>query len=210
MEFKKYTHEDLLAMEQRKRATLINSMAGVKSAVLVGTSNEKRETNLAIFNSLIHIGANPPYYGLLFRPDTVRRDTLQNVMERKEYSINWVPAEYAAQAHQTSAKYEQDQSEFSAAGFQEHWVEGFSAPFVKEALVRVGLRFEEKIEIAVNKTLLVIGSIQYVEIDNSMVEDSGFVNLSPTLACAGLDAYYEAHLLKRMAYAKSDLPPREL
>jgi flavin reductase (DIM6/NTAB) family NADH-FMN oxidoreductase RutF len=210
MALKKYNAQDLLAMEQRKRATFINSMAGVKSAVLVGTAYEKGQTNLAIFNSLIHIGANPPYYGLLFRPDTVRRDTLQNITTQKEYTINLMPADFAEQAHQTSAKYGPEESEFKAVGLQEYFVEGFSAPFVQEALIRMGLRLEEKIEIAVNKTLLVIGSIQYIEMDQSMVDETGFVNLSSTLACAGLDAYYKADLLKRLAYAKPELPPREL
>lgn len=210
MELKKYNAQDLLSMEQRKRATFINSMAGLKSAVLVGTCNEKRQTNLAIFNSLLHIGANPPYYGLLFRPDTVRRDTLQNITDQKEYTINLMPAEFVVAVHQTSAKYGPEESEFSAVGLHEHFVQGCSAPFVQEALIRIGLRLEEKIEVAVNKTLLVIGSIQYIEMDQSMIDETGFVNLSPTLACAGLDAYYKAELLKRMAYANPELPPREL
>lgn len=210
MELKKYSAQDLVDMEQRKRATFINSMAGLKSAILVGTCDKMGHTNLAIFNSLIHMGANPPYYGLLFRPDTVRRDTLQNITNQKEYTINLVPTEFAAEAHQTSAKYGPDESEFREVGLHEHWVEGFSAPFVQEALIRVGLRLEEKIEISVNKTLLVVGSIQFLELEGSLVDETGFVNLSPTLACAGLDAYYKTELLKRMAYAKPELSPREL
>jgi flavin reductase (DIM6/NTAB) family NADH-FMN oxidoreductase RutF len=121
-----------------------------------------------------------------------------------------MPTRFVAEAHQTSAKYGPEESEFSGVGLHEHWIEGFSAAFVQEALIRIGLHLEEKIEIAVNKTLLVIGSIQYIEMDQKMVDETGFVNLSSTLACAGLDAYYEAHLLKRMAYAKPELPPREL
>ena len=58
-----FSSTDISQMEQRFRASFINSLGGFKSVVLVGTANESGETNLAIFNSLFHIGANPPLCG---------------------------------------------------------------------------------------------------------------------------------------------------
>ena len=49
-----------LPMEDRKRIALINSLSGFKSLNLIGTINNQGQTNLAIFNSVVHIGANPP------------------------------------------------------------------------------------------------------------------------------------------------------
>ena len=77
--------EILQAQDSRYRATLINSLAGVKQAFLIGSKSSSGHSNLAIFNSLIHIGANPPLWGFLCRPDTVKRDTLQNILETGEY-----------------------------------------------------------------------------------------------------------------------------
>lgn len=48
-------------LEDRKRVSLINSLSGFKSLNLIGTiNNNQGQTNLAIFNSVVHIGANPP------------------------------------------------------------------------------------------------------------------------------------------------------
>lgn len=47
-------------LEDRKRVSLINSLSEFKSLNLIGTINNQGQTNLAIFNSVVHIGANPP------------------------------------------------------------------------------------------------------------------------------------------------------
>lgn len=205
-----FTAADINALEQRKRATFINTLAGVKQVALVGSQNQHQQTNLAIFNSVVHIGANPPYMGLIFRPDTVRRDTLTNILAQQEYTINYVSPTFIEQAHQTSAKYEERQSEFDAVGLHAEYLPNFNAPFVKEAVVKIGLKFAERIDITVNNTILIIGSIQSVTIDENLLAEDGFVLLSEVLACSGLDAYYQPQLIKRMAYAKPNQAPNEL
>lgn len=203
---------DISAMEQRSRATFVNSLAGVKQVVLVGTRSVGGQSNLAIFNSLIHIGANPALYGLLFRPDTVGRDTLRNIVETGQYTLNYVQAADFEQAHQTSAKYESNISEFSATGFIEQYSEPFIAPFVKEAVVKIGMKFEEKTELKINGTILVIGSIQHIEINETIVGKDGFVSLADenVLACSGLDAYYSVNFLGRLSYAKPEKWPEKI
>lgn len=99
---------DLMGLEQRYRAAFVNSLTGFKSVCLIGTINENRQTNLAIFNSLIHIGANPPYIGFISRPDSVDRHTLSNIMETGYYTINHINETIYHQAHQTSARYSRE------------------------------------------------------------------------------------------------------
>ncbi|MCA1759006.1 MAG: flavin reductase family protein [Bacteroidales bacterium] len=203
---------DISAMEQRYRATFINSLAGVKQVVLVGTRSVDGQSNLAIFNSLIHIGANPALYGIVFRPDTVRRDTLRNILETGQYTLNYVQSADFEKAHQTSAKYETNLSEFSAIGFKEQYYESFTAPFVKEAVVKIGMKFEEKTDLKINGTMLVIGSIQHIEINENIVGKDGFISLADenVLACSGLDAYYTVNFLGRLSYAKPEKWPEKL
>ena len=83
-----WQESDLADLEQRYRGTFINSIGGFKSVCLVGTKNPSNQTNLAIFSSLVHIGANPPLVGLVFRPDSVERHTLENILETGFYTIN--------------------------------------------------------------------------------------------------------------------------
>ncbi|MCA1757849.1 MAG: flavin reductase [Bacteroidales bacterium] len=190
--------------EGRFRATMINSLAGIKQAFLIGTRSKDGLSNLAIFNSLIHIGADPPLWGFICRPDTVRRDTLNNILETNNYTINYVAATCFEKAHQTSAKYEQEVSEFKACGFTEKYLTNFDAPFVAEAHVKVAMKLEQKIDIAINGTILIIGSIQQIELDETLLSADGFVALekAKTLACAGLDAYYETTLIERLSFAR--------
>jgi flavin reductase (DIM6/NTAB) family NADH-FMN oxidoreductase RutF len=196
--------ETLTHYDSRFRATLINSLAGLKQAVLIGTKSKEGAANLAIFNSLIHIGANPALWGFICRPATVRRDTLNNILETGYYTINYIAIGDQKKAHQTSASYAEEVSEFDTCEFTESYHPDFDVPFTAEAPIKVAMKFEEKIDISINNTMLIIGSIQHIEMDEKLISSDGFVDLAQanTLACSGLDAYFEARLIERLSYAK--------
>ena len=201
MIFKK---DDIDQFEQRYRTAFVNSLAGFRQAVLIGTKSVDGDTNLAIFNSLIHLGANPALFGLINRPDSVERHTLQNIIDTKEYTLNYVGAVYYKKAHQTSARYEKVISEFDEIGFKEIYHPFCKAPFVEEAIVKIAMKLEDIIPIPLNGTVLIIGSIVQVEMDASMISPDGFVELSEAeiLISQGLDAYFVSKKLGRLPYAK--------
>jgi flavin reductase (DIM6/NTAB) family NADH-FMN oxidoreductase RutF len=191
-------------LEQRYRTTFINSLAGFRQAVLVGTKSTEGHSNLAIFNSLIHLGAHPALYGLINRPDSVQRDTLQNIISTKAYTLNYVRAADYKRAHQTSARYDKQISEFEAVGFEPAYLPSCTAPIVKNAVVSIAMQLEEIIPIAINGTILIVGSVQQIHIDEQLVEQDGFVSLSEeqVVISQGLDAYFVPSPLGRLAYAK--------
>jgi flavin reductase (DIM6/NTAB) family NADH-FMN oxidoreductase RutF len=203
---------DIQNMEQRFRGTFINSLAGAKQAVLIGSQSANGVANLGIFNSIIHFGANPALYGFVCRPDTVPRDTLTNILDSKQYTFNFVKDADYQKAHQTSARYDVSVSEFTEVGFTPEYLPNWQAPFVQEAVVKIGLQFEQKIDIALNGTIIIIGSIQHVIIADSIIGIDGFVDLASqnVMACAGLDAYYTTKLLGRLSYAKPNTLPKVL
>lgn len=200
--------EILNQFESRYRGLFINSLAGIRQAVLIGTKSKDGFSNLAIFNSIIHIGANPPLWGFICRPNVVKRDTLINILETNHYTLNYIASSDFEKAHQTSAKYDKAVSEFEVCGFTEIYHPNFDAPFVAEALIKVAMKLEQKIDITINNTILIIGSIQHIDIDESIISSDGFVSLDKAniLACAGLDAYYETRLIERLSYAKPNQP----
>ena len=201
MIFKK---DDIEQFEQRYRTAFVNSLAGFRQAVLIGTKSVDGDTNLAIFNSLIHLGANPALFGLINRPDSVERHTLKNIIDTKEYTLNYVCAVYYKKAHQTSARYAKVISEFDEVGFKEIYHPFCKAPFVEEAIVKIAMKLEDIIPIPLNGTVLIIGSIVQVEMDASMISPDGFVELSEAeiLISQGLDAYFVSKKLGRLPYAK--------
>jgi len=106
------SNAQIMDMEQRKRAQLINSTSGFRSVALIGTIDTKGQTNLAIFNSIVHIGSNPPLLGFIMRPDSVERHTLSNIMGTGYYTINHIHQKMYEQAHQTSARYPKSEDGF--------------------------------------------------------------------------------------------------
>jgi flavin reductase (DIM6/NTAB) family NADH-FMN oxidoreductase RutF len=195
---------DLLELDQRFRTTFINSISGCKSVCLVGTKSNSNLSNLAIFSSLVHIGANPPLLGLIFRPDSVERHTLENIYETNSFTINAVSASFVEAAHQTSARYARDVSEFDAVGLTEHYNANFFAPFVAESPVQLAMELQESIAIESNGTTLVIGKILHVFFPENALDTDGFLDTSKTAAvsCVGLDAYYSIQPIGRFPYAK--------
>ncbi len=195
---------DILALEKLDRTKLVNSLSGYKSAVLIGTQNKEGLKNLAIFSSIVHIGANPPLMGIIQRPASVERHTYENIKATGVFTINQVPVSFYESAHQTSARYPRESSEFEACGFTPTYAANFNAPYVAESPLRIGLTLEEEIEIKSNQTILLIGSIQEVFIENQYAENENIPDLSKlnTLVVQGLDTYYKVDKIGTLPYAK--------
>ena len=194
-------------MEKQYRVHLINSLGGFKSVVLVGTADAQQHTNLAIFSSVFHIGANPPLIGLVFRPTPPERNTYNNILETGFYTLNHLNESILNQAHQTSARYDKEVSEFDVTGLTAEFKSDFYAPFVAESNIQIGLAFKEKIDITINNTTLIIGEIVQLFVPENAIQADGFLDIEQanTLTCSGLDSYHKTVQLDRLSYAKPGL-----
>ena len=74
------TETSIAQMPSRKRAALVNSLSGFKSANLVGTVDQYGRSNLAIMSSVVHLGSHPPLLALVVRPGGEDRHTLSNLI----------------------------------------------------------------------------------------------------------------------------------
>ncbi len=203
---KHFSSEAIAALEKQTRVHLINSLGGFKSVALVGTSDAEGNTNLAIFSSVFHIGANPPLMGLIFRPTPPERNTFNNIIETGYYTLNHINEALYKQAHQTSARYDKEVSEFEKTGLVPEYKDSFFAPYVAQSNIQLGLAFREKIDIAINNTTLLIGEIIQLYIPEDCLGEDGFVDLEKanTITCSGLDSYHNTVQLDRLSYAKPD------
>jgi flavin reductase (DIM6/NTAB) family NADH-FMN oxidoreductase RutF len=206
-----YSLEQLLAMPGRQRGQMLNALSGIKGVHLLGTRSASGVDNLAVFNSVLHIGASPPALGLLFRPLTVQRDSYDNIHETGAFTLNLITANMLNAAHHCAAKWPTDTSEFTATGLTPLRTE-HPAPFVAESPIAVGLTLVEEIPIAFNDTRLLIGAVQEVRVPAGAVAEDGWVRLDPydIVSVAGLDSYYLGRLLARKSYAQPDAAPYDL
>jgi len=192
------------------RLNLINSISGVKPANLIGTRSKKENTNLAIFSSVVHIGSNPPLLACITRPDEeVRRHTLENIMDTGYYTINHVGNDYVQQAHYTSAKFGDDISEFETCNFTPKYHNEFTAPYVKESKIQIGMKFKELLPIKANNTIMIIGEIIDLHLPEELVDEHGMIDLeqAQTVGISGLNTYYELSKINTFPYARVSETP---
>ena len=205
---------DLVAMAPQARALLINSLPGYKSAMLVGTCDTAGQTNLAIVSSHFHLGSSPPLLAMILRPSTgnSERHTLHNLLETQYWTLNGFSLNHAAQAHQTSAAYPKDQSEFNACGFEAEWLAEFNAPFIKGSPLQVGCLLREHHPLEINGTHMIIGEVQHLRYPKTSQRGDGGLSLSDMglVAVAGLDSYTQPDAGVRFAPADRTSPPRQL
>lgn len=199
-----YNSSDIESWERFYRANFINSLTGYKSVSLIGTLDAAGRNNLGVFSSIVHIGSNPALVGYINRPIEASPHTLANIIATGVYTINHILPEMVQQAHQTSAKYSQDVSEFAEVGLTPQFHADIVAPFVKESRVKYALSLQEILPIKLNGTALVIGKIIAVELEENMVLPDGFVQLDKvnSVCSNGVDGYYITELLDRYSYAK--------
>lgn len=190
-------------MDKRYRVHFINSLSGYKSANLVGSIDANGVTNLAILSSVVHLGADPALIAFINRPHSVERNTLDNIVSTKVYTINHVAESFFEQAHHTSARYPADISEFDKTGLNPIYTE-FKAPYVEQSRIKLGLEFREKIDIDLNGTVMIIGEVVEVLIDQELIQEDGKIDIvsAQSVAVTGLDEYHTATSLGRLAYAK--------
>jgi flavin reductase (DIM6/NTAB) family NADH-FMN oxidoreductase RutF len=204
-----YTADAIKNLERFYRANFINSITGLKPANLIGTINTEGISNLAIFSSVVHLGADPALIAFIQRPLTTTSHTFKNIMDTGVFTINHIHESFADKAHYTSAKFDAWLSEFDTCGLQPQFIQNFEAPFVKESSIKIGLQFVEAIPIKHNNTTMVIGSVQHILIAGDLLQQDGAINLAKagTIACSGLDTYYAAEKLAQYPYAKADALP---
>ena len=201
-----FLKKDVQSLESTYRINIINSITGIKPANLIGTIAKNNITNLAIFSSVVHIGSNPALIGMFSRPvEKVVRNTLTNILSTKMYTINHVHEKYYKHAHKTSVKYSQEESEFDKCNFNEEYLYNFKVPFVKESNIKIGMKYIDHIDINLNNTVLIIGEVQNITIDDSIVSDNGYLNLenAKSVGISGCNSYYSLKKINDLEYVEN-------
>lgn len=205
---KYFSESDIQDLNHIYKINLINSCSGYKSANLIGSISEDGVENVAVFSSITHIGSNPAMLGFFLRPTTVIRNTYDNIKTTGYYSINHIHKDIISDAHHTSAKYQSNISEFDVTNLNAEYKNKFLAPFVKNAPIQLAMKFVEEYGIKANNTILVIGKIVGLYVNNNLIEHDGFINLSKAEIAAinGLDGYTIPKTKIRFGYQR----PKEL
>lgn len=186
------------------KINLINSCSGYKSANLIGTTSVDGVPNVGVFSSVTHIGSSPAMLGFFMRPTTVIRDTYTNLKETGFYTINHIHQSILKEAHHTSAKYDSSISEFDVTDLESEYKNNFQAPFVKNSPVQLAMQFVEEYDIKANNTILVVGKVIGLYVNDQLLKEDGFISLSDAGVAAinGLDGYAVPENHTRFGYQR--------
>ncbi|MAU58407.1 MAG: flavin oxidoreductase [Flavobacteriaceae bacterium] len=195
---------DIDKMSKIFRLNLINSITGYKSANLIGSKTNDKINNVAIFSSITHLGSDPALIGFITRPENGNRNTYNNIIKNKFFTINHIVKNQIISSHQSSAKYPKNISEFDKTDLIAEYKNNFDAPFVKESPIQIGCSFINKYFIEENNTTLMIGKIEMLFINKKLLLEDGFVQLDKEdiITINGLDGYALPKLIKRLPYAR--------
>lgn len=204
---KHFNKTDIAEFDKKFQIHFVNSLSGHKSANLIGTKDKFE--NLGIFSSVFHLGSSPGLLGFIMRPNTVRRDTYNNIKATGEYTINHIAKSFYENAHYASAKFEESESEFEKLNLIPEYKGTINAPYVLESKVQIGLKLVEEYEIDSNGCILMVGEIQEVFIDEQSLDESGKFNwnLLETVSITGLNQYHSTSQIDDLPYARLENLP---
>jgi flavin reductase (DIM6/NTAB) family NADH-FMN oxidoreductase RutF len=207
-----FTKEQIQSWDRFYRGNFMNCISGFKSASLIGTIDISGKTNLAIFSNIVHLGAAPAMIGIVCRPIEAGADTKHNIESINQFTVNLFSEKMIAKAHQTSAKYDTNTSEFNAVGLTEQYLSNCIAPFVLESEAKYNCTYIRTIDITENNTSMIIAAINDIWIDSNIIESDGFLRLEKlqTIASLGIDGYYTTTLKNRYSYAKNNIETKPI
>jgi len=200
-DYHKINASDLHVMESRTRAELVNSLSGFKSPVLVGSVSDEGAHNLSIVSSLMHLGSNPALMGIVLRPPGEFAHTFKNIQETEQFTISHIHSDIVKQSHRCSAKYPEYISEFEAVGLTPtvYSAKNWKAPAVDESYIRLGCVLNKIIELP-NKCNLVIGDIDWIEINPCMFDHNRVKFDLNDICVLGVYEYYKTSHLMKLGY----------
>ena len=212
-----WTRKEWEAWPARKRARAMNSLSGFKSATLVGTSDTDGVNNLSIVSSVVHLGSSPAQMGVVLRPPGADAHTYKNIKATGQCTFSHVHADWLEKAHQCSARYPADVSEFEEVGltpYKKTMEEGrtaWKAPAVAEASIRMGLTLVEDIALPNGCRFLVL-AVEWAQVEGTAWRGDGYLDIAQagTVTISGLDGYHRAESLGRWSYAQPGVEVQRL
>ena len=120
------------------------------------------------------------------------------------FTLNSISKSQIEDAHHTSAKYPEEISEFNQTNLSAEKKEGWVAPYVKGASIQLGCSYVNEYLIEENDTILIIGQIEHIYIQEELLGTDGWVQLDKgeVVSINGLDGYALPTLLERFEYAR--------
>lgn len=178
----------------------LNAIVGPRPIGWISSQDAQGKRNLAPYSFFNCFNYRPPIIGFA---SSGWKDSVQNIMETKQFVWNLTTQDLAVAMNETSATLPHGEDEFIRAGLTAAPSRLVSAPRVAESPVNFECRLSQCIQLtaadgAAIDTWLVLGEVVGIHIDESLLEEGIYqtARAKPVLRAGGPSTYYtidEAH-----------------
>lgn len=172
----------------------LNAIIGPRPIGWIASCNQQGLRNLAPYSFFNCFNYRPPIIGFA---SSGWKDSVQNILETKEFVWNLTTRELAEQMNETSATLPRGDDEFIRAGLTPIPGRKVKASLVAESPVNFECRLSQCIQLtsadgAAIDTWLVLGEVVAVHIDENLLKEGVYQTAlaKPVLRAGGPSAYY--------------------
>ncbi|WP_312120036.1 flavin reductase family protein [Kosakonia cowanii] len=172
----------------------LNAIVGPRPIGWIASLDKQGRRNLAPYSFFNCFNYLPPIIGFA---SSGWKDSVQNIVESKEFVWNLTTRDLAVQMNETSASLAHGEDEFARAGLTPAESRLVRAPRVAESPVNFECRLSQCIQLTAAdgspiESWLVLGEVVAVHIDESLLEEGIYqtAKAQPVLRAGGPSAYY--------------------
>ncbi|MHA0985136.1 flavin reductase family protein [Kosakonia cowanii] len=172
----------------------LNAIVGPRPIGWIASLDGQGRRNLAPYSFFNCFNYRPPIIGFA---SSGWKDSVQNIVESKEFVWNLTTRDLAVQMNETSASLAHGEDEFARAGLTSAESRLVRAPRVAESPVNFECRLSQCIQLTAAdgspiESWLVLGEVVAVHIDESLLEEGIYqtAKAQPVLRAGGPSAYY--------------------
>ena len=180
--------------EWRPVYRLLTALVCPRPIAWVSTYSSDGVANLAPFSFFNVVCAKPPtvvFCPMWSGPEAVKKDTVRNIEETKEFVIQVVSQELAEKMNTTSCELAAEVSEFEVAGLTIAPAQRVKAPRVAQARAFLECKLSQIIPVGEGSGAgcMILGEVVWIEIDDEVMDGTrvDLGKLQPVARLAGSD-----------------------
>lgn len=186
----------------------LNAIVGPRPIGWIASLNADGQRNLAPYSFFNCFNYRPPIIGFA---SSGWKDSVQNIVETKEFVWNLTTRALAVPMNETSATLPRGEDEFARAGLTAAPSRLVKAPRVAESPVNFECRLSQCIQLTSASgepidSWLVLGEVVAVHIDEALLENGIYqtAKAQPVLRAGGPSAYYAIDEAQRFDLVRPD------
>lgn len=172
------------------RTSLYKIVAGVvvpRPIGLISTRGADGRNNVSPFSFFNALSDKPPYVCVSisrFNAEGRRKDTLQNIIDTREFVANIVSEDIAAAQDVCAREWPQETDEFEVSGLTPSKSRVVGAPGVEQSKANLECVVQEIVTLPESSYTLVVGKVVYIHVEDGLIVDNGRVDMA-RLAAVG-------------------------